>query len=590
MNIQVEKHVIDEAVLDLIGKAFRFDHAKGIAEWIKNSIDAYNLANSPDEEQVVIINLEIADNKHIRTIEVIDFVGMTKSKIDQAFKRWFDPKAAQLSDEALKKEVKTLGGHGNGGKFYMREMFKTSQIITYKNGKLNVFGFNQNKQYGFVSEFTNRDISIEEACSIAGLNKNSNLFNQFKPVLFRKNAFSIVKGESPKPIYKTNYLNSLVDNLIVHPQARRIIQRKNIYLVINNLIPQKLVIPQLPPKEGYEKPFEFVCPNEMVFANERIRMYNTEADKIKLVLFTSHEPLKGTKYRGLNSIDFLGDVGVIANYDISELGFFSSFIYSEFLYGECYAQVMESEDYVTNDREKFEESDKTKALLNWIQQCVSEVCNKMEDSAKKDKVRINLKQTSLFNELLNKWKNRFLQKLIRESLAGVGNFGVEGQDSIDWTGKSEDKKTDRDSKAKTVGDKGGSKTKKNSAFPKVLISGEDFDPFSQDGQTLLCDPRQPAVYQRPIDYKNGIYWINTSKVFAQTILNKNGAESIRWREYLFQRYVDIIIKEAISTLGKKDVVLTADTVNNEIEKRISDIMDTAIEDLNQFLFESDYNL
>ena len=132
--------------------------------------------------------------------------------------------------------------------------------------------------------------------------------------------------------------------------------------------------------------------------------------------------------------------------------------------------------------------------------------------------------------------------------------------------------------------------KKNSAFPKVLISGEDLDPFSQDGQTLLCDPRQPAVYQRPIDYKNGIYWINTSKVFAQTILNKNGAESIRWREYLFQRYVDIIIKEAINTLGKKDVVLTADTVNNEIEKRISDIMDTAIEDLNQFLFESDYNL
>lgn len=48
MNIQVEKHVIDEAVLDLIGKAFRFDHAKGIAEWIKNSIDAYNLANTPD--------------------------------------------------------------------------------------------------------------------------------------------------------------------------------------------------------------------------------------------------------------------------------------------------------------------------------------------------------------------------------------------------------------------------------------------------------------------------------------------------------------------------------------------------------------
>lgn len=41
MSINVQPFVIDEAVLDLIGNEFKFDHAKGLAEWIKNSCDAY---------------------------------------------------------------------------------------------------------------------------------------------------------------------------------------------------------------------------------------------------------------------------------------------------------------------------------------------------------------------------------------------------------------------------------------------------------------------------------------------------------------------------------------------------------------------
>ena len=37
--------------------------------------------------------------------------------------------------------VKTLGGHGNGGKFYMRQMFGESKLVTYLDGKINIFGF-----------------------------------------------------------------------------------------------------------------------------------------------------------------------------------------------------------------------------------------------------------------------------------------------------------------------------------------------------------------------------------------------------------------------------------------------------------------
>jgi len=37
MAIVPEKAVIDDSVLDLLGKTFKFDHAKGITEWLKNS-------------------------------------------------------------------------------------------------------------------------------------------------------------------------------------------------------------------------------------------------------------------------------------------------------------------------------------------------------------------------------------------------------------------------------------------------------------------------------------------------------------------------------------------------------------------------
>ena len=37
MAIKVQPFVIDEGVLEVIGNEFRFDHAKGLAEWLKNS-------------------------------------------------------------------------------------------------------------------------------------------------------------------------------------------------------------------------------------------------------------------------------------------------------------------------------------------------------------------------------------------------------------------------------------------------------------------------------------------------------------------------------------------------------------------------
>jgi len=157
LSIIVEKAVFDDHILDVFGAQFRFDHHKGLAEWIKNSVDAYQVEGTADDRQHVIIRVTVTRPKKNSVFEVIDFVGMTSHNIDNAFKRWGDPEAASKGTAA-----KTLGGHGNGGKFYMREMFDQAHFITYKKGLLNVFGFTK-KRYGYAKRLKDERMRADDA-------------------------------------------------------------------------------------------------------------------------------------------------------------------------------------------------------------------------------------------------------------------------------------------------------------------------------------------------------------------------------------------------------------------------------------------
>ena len=590
MNIKIEKPEVDvDNLLNLIGKEFRFDHAKGLSEWLKNSVDAYSLENISDDEQFIYVLFETTNTNLIKSLSVLDFVGMTRAKIDKAFKIWFDPTAARTTNELLKKDIKTLGGHGNGGKFYMREMFKTSQIITYRDGHLNLFGFNEKKQYGFHTKYNNELVSIDKAIDIAKLDQLNAIFPIISPILYTKKRFTLVNGMVPKAISRTNYLNKLIDGLIVHPQARRIIQRKKVFLFYDaHINPIRLQTPSIKPKPGFEIPLEFFCPQEIKLDSDVVVMSTDYENTIKLILSSSELPLKGHKFKGLNSIDFLSDIGVIANYDISSLGYINSSNYSEFIYGECYCDVFEKEDLVRNDRDKLVDSPKTQALLKWVKECLEFLCGKMDEKLKNEQKNLDLKQTSLYNDLLNRWKNRFLNKLFKEGFGGDGDSGMDGslEDKIVYSTNKVDKDANKERKA---GDKGGNEKRKGNKFPQVKISGYDIDPITNE--ILHLDSRQFAIHQRPIDVQMGIYWINTSKKIAQLILQKHNANSIHWREYLFHRFMDIIIKESIYNKGRQDVDLTADIINNEIDNRISEnTTDLAAEDLKEFLFERDFQI
>ena len=125
-------------------------------------------------------------------------------------------------------------------------------------------------------------------------------------------------------------------------------------------------------------------------------------------------------------------------------------------------------------------------------------------------------------------------------------------------------------KLKVVEEKEG---KSDKAFPRVLLSGQDHDPLNIALEGILhLSERESVVYQRPQDVAEYIYWINTASPMASKILERFTHESIQWRNFLFERYVDIFVKEAIHELEKKDYEnFTADTVDQKIADTIKKV-------------------
>lgn len=592
-NILEEANVIDDNILDIMGNDFKFDHVKGIAEWLKNSVDAYIRSNVSDCDQVVIIRFTDS-NKDQATIECIDFNGMTSNDIDKALKRWGDPEAAK---KGLKKRV--YGGHGNGGKFYMRQMFNISYFVSFKEGVLNVFGFNEHKKYGFASDYKNKKTNFMDALGVANIPKNIIPEAYLEKIQKGDVGFTIVKGIAPVGMINKIKVSKICDKLKKHPQSMRIMDRINIKIIHNGILVDDNLKPEkIKPLGGFDEPIVLEVPQKIIVQNDDgekniIVLANDKFKKGRLILKTSELVLSGGKYSELNRIDIIGELGVIASYYLNELGLYSP--QSDFIYGECECEILEdpTSDCVKNDRAKLVENDKTKALLQWISQQIQDLCEKISQKEQKENEDIKKKISSDFNNFLDAWKNRFMSKVLGDVLFGsddktnggydFGQGGAGTGEGKGYGGSGHGRESENEG--------GGDQKKKSTKFPKVLLSGYDDDPLNP-GNRVFLQSTQGLVYQRSQDVKEGVYWINTSSPLANVILTKYDANSSRWRDYLFQRYVDIFVKEALIRLEKKEPDrFNAVTIDGEIlGKIVQKIHEAAAHDLNSFLFEESYEV
>lgn len=593
MKIKEEDNVYHDNTLDNWGNAFNFSHEKGLAEWLKNSIDAYLRIGFSDKDQHVIFRFTDGNSNTPSTIECVDFVGMIHEDIQKALKWWGDPNASKRG-----LDVRTYGGHGNGGKFYMRQMFQSSVFITYREGKINIFGFNENKKYGFAEGYENKPILLDEALVIAGIDKSLIPDNILVKMTNNEIGFTLVKGVRPKRLVGNKLpVSSICEKLKYHPQARRPLKFCKVSVIHNQkLVVESLRMEDIDPLEGLEEPLVFDIPEELEIKDnpsQKIRMANKEYPKGTLTLRTSATPFgRGGRKSELNCIDIVGEIGIIASYKMSEIGAIRYYPQAQSIYGECTCLILEDPDYdcVLNDREKLADNDRSIALKAWICSKIDELGAKIAELERKDEEKKNTQTTDEFNQILNKWKNQFMSKLFSEVLGGSGKGTSTGGIGLEGTGGGSKQNSDRkggNGSGQGEGGGEGDKRRSGATMPRVLLSGQE-DP-DYPGVTVTFSERHYPVEQRQQDFDRGIYWINLKKPMAKIIIERYGVNSPRWRNYLFQRYVDIFMKEAIYRKAKQEGgSLSPEIVETEIMRVSSLVYDKATVDLESFLLEEKF--
>lgn len=580
-RIKKEQIKIDaKKALELLGADFRGDHVAGMAEWLKNAVDAYIRDDVPDAEQHIVIHLRTVGKKSDWQFECIDFVGATFDDVNDSLMVWCDPNAASRGKHDV------FGGHGNGGKFHMQQNFRTSIFWTYRDGKLTAFGFDPEKDYGFLPKYRGTDIEPRRALKEAGLDLAivpKEVRERFERGDIR---FSVVRGFGPEPPPKWRNWEDFIEKLRRNGQAKQLLDRCPITVAVNGKIAvEDLDAPKIPAKPGFEKPFAFDIPARIPFDGEDVIFAKDGSAPGTLTLRVAADPFspKGAD-AVLNAIDIKGKVGVIASYRIIELGV-GNFLGAQFIYGECRCPVLEQLGLKQNDRKRLADNDWSLALLRWIGERVDEVAGKLIQQADKEKADQQSAVTRRFNALLNKWKNQFLDKLFVEVPVGAGagpGFGGTGGGGSGGNGHGGGGGGGRGGEDGTGGGGEGQQGKRKAPkYPLVLVSGVDPDPDT--GNLFKLDPRHPVVYQRPEDVGRNLWWINHQRPLAERLM-AGGPTSERYRDYLLQRYVDILQTYLVSQRWRETVTADVENVTDWMIEAVGRIHDAAGRDLEDFLF------
>jgi len=378
VKIIPEKNVIDDGFLDLIGREF-VTHEKGLAEWLKNAADAILAAGLTSGSETIFLHFTDQRRGKSLVFECIDFVGMTLEEIERAFKPW-----GRLSWSD--KSRGTYGGYGIGGKFYMRQMFASSYLITFSQGLLSVFGFDQNHAYGYAQGHKNQSMDPQEALSFAGIEPFADLAGVKEALVKGKRGFSVVRGIGPRGVGRPIDVESLCGRLRNDPQAQGPLKSHRVCVMHNTMVVLERLRPRsIPRKPGFERPWVRRIPSVIPPVNPEggiVRRSQDAKSAGALRLFVSSESLiQRGKMASLNRIDFLGSDGIIASYRLDELGV--DVPWGEFIFGECILSRLDhsKEHSGKKTRDRLIDSPESRALLRWVGAQVTDFSRMIQSKA-----------------------------------------------------------------------------------------------------------------------------------------------------------------------------------------------------------------
>jgi hypothetical protein len=408
--------VHEEGAIRLICASFQ-THEKGLPEWVKNSADEYARTKRVAPERIIVILLNDDRQKRTASISCLDFSGMTSEVIEGNFRQWADPDAAQRDAKA----DSIQGGHGNGGKCYMCQMFDSHALLqTVKDGLGCTYGVPANSvRFGyFPSRNNGRDYKIPNAphrLSIALKNLHCDP-NRLPPAVQTAVAtcsgYTIVSGFGPKGLSGRAAFISLIDHFQEHPQMIRTLDFCHVYVMLNGTpfnAGEPLSLLKIPPLQGGETPRVITIPEELTDPAYKTTVSTTSDGKRpqgEIVLLTSDKSMRWGR-KGRHVITFKAGAEYIGYVPLTELDVQSPF--RDQIYGECTLAALEP--FVQNDRGLLAEAPLTRAVNVFLSEQITKYAKEFEAKEKKKYDQKEKSELSKINEALDRWKNQFLDHL-----------------------------------------------------------------------------------------------------------------------------------------------------------------------------------
>jgi hypothetical protein len=417
-------NVHEEGAISLICKAFT-SHDAGLPEWIKNASDMYARRDIGPARSVIVVLLTDGSTSKGAVVACLDFGGMTTEDIETRFRNWADPEASSGSGNVE-------GGHGNGGKCYMTQLFAShSYIHTLKEGRANRYGFRSGSFIpGYIPSraeargysIANAEAELASALQAIGL-RYSDLPPDAMSAFEQSKGFTLVAGFGAKHLARNKIPAARwIESLTNHQQMIRSIEQNKIFILHNGKTiagADPLHLPQITSISGAEAPRIVQVPAELMDPLEEEMVATGAIEGMsQLVLRTSDKSMRwGLK--GRHTVNGWTHGHASTGYwDVPSL---SRSAYSEKIYGDVYLEALS--DYKQNDRRNHSDAPLTRALRQWLSEQIDAYAAEFVKLEQLQASKEEKDDLSNLNRQLDIWKNKFLE----EQFGGLGAGSTGGR-------------------------------------------------------------------------------------------------------------------------------------------------------------------
>ena len=483
-------------------------------------------------------------------------------------------------------DAAVTGGHGNGGKFYMREMWKDgARLLTFRDGLATslVLQRRTDGKTGYW-EFRDRPCGWHQALALAlpeseGLGGSkwaedylqSNLAGIVADLDGGRRGLSVLVGRRAVQVLSSNDVvrggrwdsQRLVDSIRDAPQARRPVRELAITVfrsgasAVDRLVPEAIETDPDWATKTIDVPSEILRDSGLKAGDQPIG---------QLALNKAAVPLTG-RLRERNAVMVLdGADNPVALYPLRALPLPGHSPLLEFFYADLTLTFDGLDKLVQNDREQLVNTNSTQALLDWVANRIWDECRQIDEARRAASRRSELEIAAILNDQLNEHAKRFLEELQTQIFVDVvvtdegGGAGHVAGDGSATGGRG----TGGLGSGGTQEVPGSSESRRRPRFPQVLLSGHDADPAKDFKETKYLTERHPPLDQDDVDRKYNVWWINTEHPFAKIAMEHGGPKGVPFKSYQLHMFRDVVQREALRYRQRREAELSLDRVENEL--------------------------